>query len=48
LTGLRDRIEALGGAIEITSPAGEGTTIEVTLPIEPLGNDGTSSAPATP
>jgi signal transduction histidine kinase len=33
LTGLRDRIEALGGAIEVTSPAGVGTTIEVTLPI---------------
>jgi signal transduction histidine kinase len=48
LTGLRDRIEALGGAIEITSPAGEGTTIQVTLPNEALGNDGTSNAPATP
>jgi signal transduction histidine kinase len=45
LTGLRDRIEALGGAIEVTSPAGVGTTIEVTLPIEPLGGDGMSSAP---
>jgi signal transduction histidine kinase len=48
LTGLRDRIEALGGAIEVTSPAGVGTTIEMTLPIEPLTTDGKSSAPATP
>jgi signal transduction histidine kinase len=48
LTGLRDRIEALGGAIEVTSPAGVGTTIEVTLPIEPLASDDAASAPATP
>jgi signal transduction histidine kinase len=45
LIGLRDRIEALGGAIKVTSPAGVGTTIEMSLPIEPLGSDGTSSAP---
>ncbi len=34
LTGLRDRIEALGGSIEVISPAGHGTTIEVSLPID--------------
>ena len=34
LTGLRDRIEALGGSIEVSSPAGHGTTIEVSLPID--------------
>jgi signal transduction histidine kinase len=33
LTGLRDRVEALGGAIEITSPAGDGTAIRVSLPV---------------
>jgi signal transduction histidine kinase len=27
LTGLRDRVEALGGTIEITSPAGSGTSL---------------------
>jgi signal transduction histidine kinase len=48
LTGLRDRIEALGGAIKVTSPTGVGTTIEVSLPIEPLAGDDTSNAPATP
>ena len=34
LTGLRDRIEALGGSITITSPTGHGTAIEVSLPID--------------
>ncbi|BCB76294.1 GAF domain-containing protein [Phytohabitans flavus] len=33
LTGLRDRVEALGGSIHVTSPAGAGTTIEVSLPL---------------
>ena len=30
LLGLRDRVEALGGTIQITSPAGAGTTLVVT------------------
>ena len=34
LTGLTDRVEALGGAIELTSPAGQGTTLRVTFPVE--------------
>ena len=34
LTGLRDRIEALGGHIQIESPPGRGTLIEVAIPIE--------------
>jgi signal transduction histidine kinase len=33
LIGLRDRAEALGGSIEIVSPAGEGTLIVVELPV---------------
>jgi PAS domain S-box-containing protein len=33
LTGLRDRIEALGGRIKIDSPAGGGTLIEVEIPV---------------
>jgi signal transduction histidine kinase len=33
LIGLRDRIEALGGTIEIDSPAGEGTRIDARIPI---------------
>jgi signal transduction histidine kinase len=34
LTGLRDRVEALGGSIEVTSPVGQGTVLEVSLPID--------------
>jgi signal transduction histidine kinase len=33
LTGLRDRIEALGGRIKIESPSGNGTLIEVEIPV---------------
>jgi signal transduction histidine kinase len=34
LVGLTDRVDALGGTIEVASPVGEGTTVLVTLPIE--------------
>jgi signal transduction histidine kinase len=34
LIGLRDRIEALGGSIEVRSPVSRGTVIQVSLPIE--------------
>jgi signal transduction histidine kinase len=33
LVGLRDRVEALGGAITIQSPLGAGTSVDVELPI---------------
>jgi signal transduction histidine kinase len=33
LIGLRDRAEALGGSIKVTSPSGEGTLILVELPL---------------
>jgi signal transduction histidine kinase len=33
LTGLRDRIEALGGTIQLKSPSGSGTLIDVEIPI---------------
>jgi signal transduction histidine kinase len=33
LIGLSDRVEALGGAIELTSPPGSGTTLLVTIPL---------------
>jgi signal transduction histidine kinase len=33
LIGLRDRVEALGGTIALTSPPGAGTTLQVKLPI---------------
>jgi signal transduction histidine kinase len=35
LIGLRDRVQALGGSIEVSSPPGEGTTIVVELPLQP-------------
>jgi PAS domain S-box-containing protein len=38
LTGLRDRIEALGGRIKIESPSGSGTLIEVEIPIGGLAD----------
>lgn len=34
LAGLVDRVEALGGTISVTSPPGEGTTLEMVLPLE--------------
>jgi signal transduction histidine kinase len=33
LIGLRDRAEALGGSLEVSSPAGQGTLIRVELPL---------------
>ncbi len=34
LAGLKDRIEALGGELDMTSPAGRGTSLLITIPIE--------------
>jgi len=36
LLGLRDRVEALGGRVDVTSPPGEGTTVRVTIPMPEL------------
>jgi signal transduction histidine kinase len=35
LIGLRDRLEAAGGSIEVISPVAAGTTIQASLPIQP-------------
>jgi signal transduction histidine kinase/uncharacterized protein YhfF len=35
LAGLRNRVEALGGTLEIVSPAGEGTRLVATVPFAP-------------
>jgi signal transduction histidine kinase len=34
LIGLTDRVDALGGTIEVASPVGQGTTLRVRLPVE--------------
>jgi signal transduction histidine kinase len=33
LIGLHDRVEAIDGTVEVTSPAGQGTLIQVSLPL---------------
>jgi len=33
LIGLRDRVEALGGTIDVASPPGSGTRLEVEIPL---------------
>ena len=33
LTGLRDRVEALGGSLAVRSPRGQGTSLDMTLPL---------------
>lgn len=38
LKGLRDRVEALGGSIDVDSPSAGGTTLRVTIPLE-IGTD---------
>jgi signal transduction histidine kinase len=44
LIGLRDRVEAVGGSMTVTSPAGGGTLIEVSLPVTASGNPGVRPA----
>jgi signal transduction histidine kinase len=38
LVGLSDRIEALGGTLEPTSPAGDGTTLLIEIPLQSRRN----------
>jgi signal transduction histidine kinase len=44
LVGLSDRIEALGGTLEVTSPAGNGTTLLIQIPVDSQ-NSAVSPAP---
>jgi signal transduction histidine kinase len=37
LIGLTDRVQALGGTITVTSPPGDGTTLQVELPLDAEG-----------
>jgi signal transduction histidine kinase len=38
LVGLTDRVQALGGRITVRSPAGQGTTVRVELPVDADGH----------
>ena len=40
LTGLSDRIEALGGTLEVTSPADGGTTLLIEIPVDGQSTSG--------
>ena len=44
LTGLRDRVEALGGSTTVTSPVGHGTELEVLLPVSRPADEGPQAA----
>lgn len=44
LTGMRERIEAIGGTLAIESPRGRGTSIEVSLPMPVPAADGARPA----
>ena len=35
LRGLADRVEALGGSLEVTSPVGAGTSLRAEIPADP-------------
>jgi two-component system sensor histidine kinase DesK len=45
LTGMRERVEALGGALSLVSLAGQGTELEIRLPFRPSTADGESRPP---
>ncbi|HWE10754.1 MAG TPA: GAF domain-containing protein [Solirubrobacteraceae bacterium] len=42
LVGISDRIQALGGTLQVTSPAGNGTTVLIAIPVEGQSNAGSS------
>ena len=48
LVGLKDRVEALGGTIEVVSPAGGGTSVLVEIPLEPAESPLAKGASAPP
>jgi signal transduction histidine kinase len=49
LVGLSDRVEALGGTLEVTSPAGGGTTLLIEIPAEhPITVSWTDPGPGEP
>jgi signal transduction histidine kinase len=49
LLGLKDRAEALGGHVDLRSPQGAGTTLDITLPLgDPAGRSRPRKRPARP
>jgi signal transduction histidine kinase len=48
LVGVGDRAEALGGHLRLHSPPGEGTTLDVTLPVRGLARPELPPGPADP
>jgi hypothetical protein len=51
LVGLADRVEALGGTIKVDSPAGQGTRLQIDLPIQgrlPASRHGESQPARSP
>ena len=51
LRGLRDRVAALGGTLEVESPGGGGTTVRAVIPVRPAGAgraEAGASLPAAP
>jgi signal transduction histidine kinase len=48
LVGLKDRVEALGGHLDLHSPPGAGTTLDITLPLRHPGRPGLPSGAASP
>jgi signal transduction histidine kinase len=46
LVGLKDRAEALGGHLDVCSPPGAGTTLDITLPLDEASGPELSSAAA--
>jgi signal transduction histidine kinase len=46
IVGLTDRVEALGGTIAVTSPPGQGTSVELDLPVRPAERPGDRLAEA--
>ena len=48
LVGLKDRVEALGGHLDLHSPPGAGTSLDITLPLDGPGRPGLPPGVAGP